>query len=778
MAGLDTHLDGTPFAGVIGDTRNESAPSWPVAAAPPDEAPNVVFIVLDDLGYAQLGCYGGLGDRIRTPHIDALAAEGLRYRNFHTTALCSPTRAALLTGLNHHSVGVGTICERATGFPGYHARIPRDSVMLPKVLGRNGYATYCVGKWHLTPDEHNGPTGPFDRWPLGQGFDRYYGFLPGETDQWTPDLWEDNHRVDPPRTDARGEDYHLTADIADKAVTWLNEHHTIDPGRPFFLHFAPGAPHSPHHAPREFIDRYAGVFDDGWDVIRDETFARQIELGVVPEGTTLPPRNQGVRAWESLTDTERTVYRRQMEVYAAFVEHTDEQIGRLLDHLRASGVFDNTLIFFMSDNGASAEGGTHGLASEITYFNGQTETIDDMIGKLDEWGGPTTYPHYAAGWAYAGSTPQKWYKSFVHEGGTRDPLIVSWPRRITEGGAVRDQFHHVVDIAATIFEVTGIERPAVIDGVAQRPLEGTSFAYSLDAPDEPTHKDRQYFEMFAHRAIWADGWKAVTMHPARGAAMRIGDPDLEIRMGRFEEDVWELYHLAEDFSEAHDLAARHPEKVAELQAMWWEDARRFNVLPLDDRVIERSQEPRPRLVRPRDMYRFTSPIRLVRSVSPSVMNRDHHIRAVVEIPEDGCEGALVSNGGLQGGYALVVHDGHLVYVSNFLGRDHTVVRGPDPLPTGRVEVAMEWVTTAPFAGDVTLFVEGVPVCRQRVERTNPVIYAVAEGLEVGSDTGTPVWPGYESPFHFTGGIVEVVLGTAGSAHVDPEAEDRIARYVQ
>jgi arylsulfatase len=432
----------------------------------------------------------------------------------------------------------------------------------------------------------------------------------------------------------------------------------------------------------------------------------------------------------------------------------------------------------MSDNGASAEGGTHGLVSEITYFNGQAETLDDMIGRLDEWGGPTTYPHYAAGWAYAGSTPQKWYKSFVHEGGTRDPLIVSWPKRITDAGGVRDQFHHVVDIAATVYDLTGVERPAVVDGTTQRPLEGTSLAYSLEHPDEPTRKDRQYFEMFAHRAIWCDGWKAVTMHPARGAAARIGDPDLEIRMGRFDEDVWELYHLADDFSEAHDLAASHPEKLAELQEMWWDDARRFNVLPLDDRVIERSQEPRPRLVKPRDVYRFTSPLRLVRSVSPSVMNRDHHIRAVIDVPADDCNGVLVSNGGLQGGYSLFLHEGHLVYVSNYLGREHTEIRSPEPLPAGRVEVVIEWRRTEPFAGDVTMFVDGALVADGHVERTNPVIYAIAEGLEIGSDSGTPVWPGYESPFHFTGGLVEVVLGTVGADHVDAEAEDRIARYVQ
>lgn len=707
--GLQTYPDGSAFTGSIGATRPESEPAWPAPTPPPDGAPNVMFVVLDDLGYAQLGCYSGLAGRIRTPNLDALAAGGLRYRNFHTTALCSPTRAALLTGRNHHSVGAGVIMERATGFPGYHGLLPHDSAMVPKVLAEHGYATYCIGKWHLTPDEHNGPTGPFDPWPLGHGFQRRYGFLPGETDQWHPDLWADNHRVDPPATDSSGDSYHLSVDLADTAITWLDEHHTVDPFRPFFMHFATGAPHSPHHAPQALIDSYAGVFDDGWEV------------------------------------------------------------------------FDDTLIFFLSDNGASAEGGAHGLLSEITYFNGLTEMLDDMVHALDKWGGPTTYPHYAAGWAYAGSTPQKWYKSFVHEGGTRDPMIVSWPRRIDarHNGSVRDQFHHVVDIATTVYELLGIEPPSRVHGVEQRDLEGTSLAYTFAEPDEPTRKDRQYFEMMAHRAIWKNGWKAVTMHPARGAAARIGDPDLVVRMGRYDEDVWELYHLAEDFSEAHDLAAGEPDRLAELQEQWWSDARRYNVFPLDDRVVERSAEDRPRVVHKRDVYRFTSPLRLVRSVSPSVIDRDHHIRAEIDVPTTGASGVLISNGGLQGGYTLCVDgEGHLVYVSNRLGHDVTVVRSPEPLPPGRVVCEMAWSKTDRFAGDATLSVDGAPVAEGHVAGTNPVIYAIAEGLEIGSDTGTPVWNGYTSPARFTGAIVEVALNTKGPEHVDPDAEDRIARYVQ
>jgi arylsulfatase len=772
---FDSHPDGTPFDGSIGMTRPESTPSWPVAKTAPEGAPNVVFIVLDDLGYAQLGCYGGLGGRIQTPNIDRLAERGLRYRNFHTTSLCSPTRAALLTGRNHHSVGVGTIVERATGFPGYHARIPKDSAMVPAVLSDHGYATYCAGKWHLTPDEHNGPTGPFDRWPIGQGFNRFYGFLPGETDHWSPDLWEDNRRVDAP--DVEG--YHLTTDLADHAISWLSEHETIDDDRPFFLHFATGAPHAPHHVGPEWIEQYSGVFDAGWDVIHDETFELQLELGVVPQGTTLPPRNPGIRAWDSLSQTEQRVYARQMEVYAAFVTHTDHEIGRLLDHLDTMKRADDTLIVFLSDNGASAEGGQHGLSSEIIYFNGLTESLDEMESLLDVWGSPETYPHYANGWAWLGNTPNRWYKSMAHEGGTRDPLIVSWPSQNLEAGAVRDHFLHAVDVAATLYELLGIEPPSTFEGVEQRDLEGTSFASTLHDGDAPNGKTRQYFEMFAHRALWADGWKAVTLHHSQNAALRIGDPNFEIRMGDFDGDQWELYHLAEDFSEAHDLAEQYPDKLAELQAMWLEDAQKYNVLPLDDRVIARSLEPRPRVVQRKDQYSFRTPIRLTRATSPSVINRSHHIAATVAVPAGGGEGVIISNGGMQGGYSLWLAEGHVFYASNYLGRTHTLLQSAEPHPVGvAFDISLSWVKTGEFAGTATLFVDDHPVGEIHVPNSNPVLYAVGEGLEIGSDSGSAVHPSYTSPFPFTGTIHQVVLNTKGPEHVDPEAEDRIARYMQ
>ncbi|MEZ5651189.1 MAG: arylsulfatase [Burkholderiaceae bacterium] len=770
---LKTYPDGTPFTGRVGPTLEASEAAWPVKENAPADAPNVLFIVLDDLGYAQLGCYGGLGDRIRTPHIDALAARGLRYRDFHTTALCSPTRGALLTGRNQHSLGLGIIVERATGFPGYNARVPKDCAMLPRVLGANGYGSYCVGKWHLTPDEHNGPTGPFDRWPLGQGFDRFYGFLPGETDQWHPDLWEDNHRTDPPPSP----EYHLSEDLADRAIQWLTEHWAVDEDRPFFMHFATGAPHAPHHAPRACIEAYRGVFDDGWDVIRAQTFERQLALGVVPPGTELPARNRGVPAWDSLGEQERELFCRQMEVYAAFVTHTDAQVGRLIAHLEESGQFENTLIFLLSDNGASAEGGRNGLLTEISYFNGLQDSIAEMHKRLDEWGGPSTYPHYAAGWAWLGNTPQRWYKAFVHEGGTRDPLIVSWPARIRDPGAVRGQFHHVVDIAQTVFQVTGIDPPPTVDGVPQRPHEGTPLDYTFDDGGAPTRKRRQYFEMFAHRAIWADGWKAVTLHPSAGALRRIGDASMTAVSGRFDEDVWELYHLDEDFAEARDLAGRHPGKLAELQRLWHEDAERFQVFPLDDRMTERMSMPRPRVVKRKAVHVWRSPMRLVRSVSPSVVDRAHRFVARIDGGQ-APRGVIVSNGGLNGGYSLFVHEARLHYVSNFLGKEHFVLRADQALPKGEVVVELDWLRSARFAGQAVLRQNGVEVGRLEIPRTNPVFYAVNEGLEIGSDSGVAVWPGYDAPFVFSGRIIEVSLDLRGPEHVDAAAEARAANYRQ
>ena len=646
---LRTYPEGTPHPGPIGRTTALSTPAWPVPPSPPEGAPNVVIVLFDDLGFAQLGCFGGLGGRIRTPHIDRLAAEGLRYQNFHTTALCSPSRAALLTGRNHHSVGIATITERATGYPGYNGRIPKDAAMLPAVLGEHGYATMALGKWHLTPDEHITPAGPFDRFPIGQGFDRYYGFMGGETSQWQPDLWADNHRVQAP---GRPEDgYHLTDDLVDHALEWISTLQAVAPSKPFFTYLAFGATHSPHHVPAEYIAPYRGVFDAGWDVVRAETLQTQIEMRLVPSTTTLPDINPGVRPWADLSDDERRLYARQMEVYAAMVTHTDAAIGRLVEHLDRSGLRDDTIVMVLSDNGSSAEGAGDGRLNSFGYMNGAPDSVAEMLQHLDDWGAPHTHPHYASGWAMAGNTPNRMYKSFVHEGGTRDPLVVSWPKGITDHGAIRPQFHHIIDIVPTLMESIGIEWPDVVRGHPQRPVEGTSLRYTFDDPTAPTRKTRQYFEMFAHRAIWADGWKAVTMHWSQAITQRLGPIEHEMHDGDFDADRWELYRIDDDMSEMHDLAEQEPERLQQLVDLWWDEAERHQVLPLDDTLLARLLADKPRIFETRDFYSYTGRVRLPRQGSPSLRDCSYTISAEVEI-RAGDEGVIVSYGGVDGGIGL------------------------------------------------------------------------------------------------------------------------------
>lgn len=743
---------------------------WPKLPKAPEGAPNVLMIVLDDVGFAQLGCYGGLGGRIDTPHIDRLAARGLRYTGWHTTALCSPTRACLLTGRNHHSVGVGAIMEMATPAPGYNGRIPHEAAMLPAVLLEHGYNTMCLGKWHLAPDEHNSPVGPFDRWPLGRGFERFYGFLPGETDQWHPDLWSDNHRVPAPGTPESG--YHLSVDLVDRAVSLVSEQKAVAPDRPFFMYLAFGACHSPHHAPPEYVERYKGRFDAGWDVVRDETLARQKATGLVPANTDLPARNPGVQEWATLPDRERRVFTRQMETFAGFLTHTDDQIGRLIHFLEDAGQLDNTLVILASDNGASSEGGVIGLSSEMSYFNRVPETTEDLERVLDRWGQPGTHPHYAMGWAMAGNTPQRWYKQEVHEGGVRDPFIVHWPARIKDGGAIRTQFHHAVDVVPTVLEAIGIEMPSVVRGFPQMPIEGISMFYTFLDAAAPTRKQVQYFELYGHRGIWKDGWKAVAFHPTKDLNRRFA-MNLEPHDRDFEADAWELFHVDRDFSETRDLAKEHPERLRELIQLWWAEAGKHHVLPLDDRGAERLMMPKPSPLTIRDRYLFHSPVKLGRSSSPDLRRRSYAIEAVVDIPDRGAEGVIVSNGGHDGGYTLCIKDGHAVYVSNFLGREHTVIQADTPVPQGPVTLRFEFRKTGSTSGQGTLFMNGHKVGAAEIPRTNPVAFAAAEGLEIGSDSTVPVWPGYASPFAFTGHIRSMQV-TVGSDRVD-SAEDMARR---
>jgi len=770
------YTDGEPFPGVIGRSQADSVPAWPVPPRAPEGAPNVLIIVLDDTGFAQVGCFGGLGGRIETPNIDRLAAGGLRYNNFHTTSLCSPTRACLLTGRNHHSVGAAVVMEFPNGYPGYNSHVPHEAAMLPAILLERGYNTMCLGKWHLAPAEHITASGPYDRWPLGQGFERYYGFLMGETNQWEPDLWYDNHRVDPPRSPEEG--YHLSEDLTDKAIEWIATQQAVTPSKPFFMLFAPGATHSPHHAPREWIERYRGRFDDGWDAVREETLAKQKEMRIVPQNTDLPPLNPGIRPWDELSDDERRLFARQMEVYAAFLSHTDQHIGRLIDFLEHAGILENTLVLFLSDNGASGEGGAEGLASEIGFFNLTPETLEEKLAKIDDWGSPSTHPHYATGWACAGNTPNRWYKQMVHEGGTRDPLIIHWPARIKDEGAIRSQFHHVVDIVPTLLEAIDIGMPTQVKGYAQMPLEGESMYYSLSDAGAPTPKKVQYFEMLGHRALWAEGWKLVTTHVSATFRWSFSLMDHEAHDGDFEADVWELYKIDEDFSEVHDLAADRPDKVRELLDLWWAEAGKYKVLPLDDSVVVRMLVPQPRVLEEREVYTYYSPVKLVRPGSPDVRNRSHTITAEVEIPRGGAEGVIVSNGGLDGGYCLCIKDGRLHYISNWLAREHYVVTSKEPVPSGATTLRMEFRVTGEFAGKVTLYIDDRKVAEGDIPHTNLAIYAIVEGLEVGSDSTSAVWPEYRPPFEFTGVIKKVEIIAEGAGHSDPEGEWRVAHYRQ
>ena len=579
----ETYPEGRPFAGVIGREVAESRPAWPVSPPPARQLRNVLMIVLDDLGFGQIGCFGGLGGRLQTPHLDRLAAGGLRYNNFHVSPMCSPTRAALLSGRNSHSVGVGRIMEASRGFPGYHCKIPRETALLPAVLREQGYASMALGKWHLTPGEEITPVGPFDRWPLGLGFDRFYGFHGGAIDQWNPMVWQDNHCIGKPALTTEG--YHLSEDLADHAIRWTEEHHAVAPSRPYFLYLSFGAMHQPHHVSPEWSDRYRGAFAPGWETVRQENLERQKELGIVPRDTELPPVNPGVPSWAGLDRRTRQLMERQMEVFAGFLSHTDHQIGRLLDHLERRGTLAETLTMVMSDNGSSGEGGPYGKATVTTGFNGRPETVEQTLSYLDAWGGPSTFPNYATGWAMAGNTPNRWYKQFAHEGGTRAPLIVHWPAAIAGRGEIRSQFHAANDVMPTILEAFGLTAPASVNGVTQRPLEGTSFRYTFDDADATTRKSSQYFEMFGHRAIWADGWKAVTAHWApETEAMFLGAANPGSAAGGFDEDQWELYHLDEDFSECRDLAGKHPETVRRLTELWWSEAGRYQVLPLDDHM--------------------------------------------------------------------------------------------------------------------------------------------------------------------------------------------------
>jgi arylsulfatase len=757
-------LDVSGYEGVVGRTLEESTPWWPPLLSAPDGAPNVVVVLLDDVGYAQFGCYGS---DIRTPTFDRLAAGGLRFSNFHTTALCSPTRAALLTGRNHHTAGMARIVEFASGFPGYDATIPPDCGFLSEVMLGAGYATFAVGKWHLAPAPEMTTGGPRDRWPLGRGFERFYGFLAGETDQYHPDLIHDNHQVDPPRTPEEG--YHLTEDLADHAIGYLSDLRAFRADKPFLLWFAPGACHAPHQAPRDYIDAYRGQFDLGWDAWRDGVYARQVASGLLPEGTRLSERPAWVPPWDTLSTDERRLYARMMEVYAGFLTHTDAQVGRVLDFIDSLGETDNTLVLVMSDNGASAEGGPRGSFNEMYFFNFEPESLEENLARIDDLGTPAAHNHYPWGWAWAGNTPLKRWKRETHEGGVCDPLLIHWPARIAAGGETRHQYAHAIDVMPTILELAGIPQPEVLKGVPQRPVEGVSFAHLFADASASTAHVTQYYEMLGSRALYHDGWKAVVFHPLPGLAYDGSDPNRP-----FDDDEWELYHVAEDFSETEDLAAAMPDKLEELIALWWREAEAHQVLPLTNRIGQGGD----RRYR-RDRYEFRPGIgSLNESVAPNLRSRAWTISAELHVPEDGLEGVIACHGGAAGGWSLYVADRRLHYVYNFLGNTLTTVSAEVVLPAGAVVARAVFHPTARFSGDVDLYYDDLPVAQGHVPRTVPVTFGMA-GFSVGYQRGGAITPACPGRCPITpGALSRVVIEAAGRPYRDPAGEQQAAMFIQ
>jgi arylsulfatase A-like enzyme len=752
------------FKGSIGRTWQDSKPWWPQPIKAPIDAPNILYIILDDVGYGWISCYGG---PIDTPNIDKLAANGLLYNNWHTTALCSPTRACLLTGRNHHSVGMAGVTEIATGFPGYNGIMPKEKATIAAMLRQYGYNTYCVGKWHNTPDTETGPEGPFDRWPVSEmmGFDRFYGFLGGDCNQWYPPLVWDHHPTLPPKTPEEG--YHLSVDLVDKANLFISNHESVDPEKPWLLWLAFGACHAPHHVPKEWIEKYKGKFDKGWDRIREEILERQKRLGVVPENTELSPPNEGVQKWDDLTADEKRLFARYMECYAGFLSHADEQIGRLIKLLEKIGKIENTLIILCSDNGASAEGMLTGLFNEVAFFNAEPESVEKNLKRIDELGGPTCYNHYPVGWAMAGDTPFKWYKQYTHYGGTKDPLIVHWPKGIREKGKIRSQFHHAIDIVPTILEALGVEAPAQIGGYTQAPLEGVSMVYSFNDGKAPTTKQVQYFEMLGNRGIWYKGWKAVTFHGRLPW-------ESQARWG-FDQDKWELYNVEEDFSEYHDVADKHPDRLRELVEMWWAEAGKYNVLPLDDRTHGRLLA---REINEKKTYTFyPGTVRVPQGSAPHTKNRSYSITAEVEIPANGAEGPICAVGGIGSGWSMYVKDQKLVYCYNNNGERY-YVRSEGEIPRGvKVNLRYEFEKTGQEkfgAGGIgRLYMNGNKVGEGDIPHTVRYTYAFDETFDLGIDTGTPVTDEYKTNARFTGIIEEVIVDLSGERHLDAETETKM-----
>jgi arylsulfatase A-like enzyme len=718
----------------IGRTLAESTPHWPEPPKPPKGAPNILVVLFDDVGFSDFGCYGS---PIRTPTIDALAAEGLRYTGFHTTAMCSTTRAALLTGRNHHSVGMGCLANFDSGFPGYRGKIAREAGTLPEMLKPHGYRSYMVGKWHATPLTETGPTGPFDGWPLGRGFDRFYGFMDAETDQFAPELVRDNTPIEQPASYAQG--YHLTADLVDQSIRFIADHVADAPETPWLLWLAPGACHAPHQGPKDLIQSYDPIFEKGWDAERQARLDRQKALGVVPPDTQMPPRNDGVRGWDEHGPDEHKVFTRLQSAFAGMLDHADQHLARLVAFLDDAGVRDDTLIIVMSDNGASQEGGPLGFVNAMGPYNMKPEPMAQKLARIDDIGGPDTHSNFPHGWAMASNTPLRRYKQNTHGGGIRDPLVISWRNGLPARGELRHQFAHASDLTPTLLDLLGLQPPKSVWGVEQMPMEGVSFAASLKDAAAPARTRPQYFEMFGHRGLWKDGWKAVAFHPP-------GTP--------FESDVWELYNLDADFSETHDLAAEHPDKLKALIAEWWAQAEACQVLPLDDRFGPRFAENALRAHGHRKRFIFHAGMgHLPTDVAPDVRSRSYRIEAEVTVPAGGAEGVLLAHGDATCGYSLYLQDGRLHHTINIGGALGTV-SSDEKIQPGHRRLGVR-VRQGPEGRTFTLAVDG----RAAGELKSHLGFALLiawSGLDIGRDRGSPVAP-YAAPFEFTGKLRRVVV---------------------
>lgn len=742
------------FTGVAGYTMEDTRYQYQVSDKTPEGAPNIVYIVMDDLGFAQLGCYGS---NINTPNLNRLAEEGLRYNNFHTTAICSATRASLLTGMNHHTAGVCGVVEWMTGCENGVGHVHRDCATLAEILKEYDYGTYAVGKWHLADISETTEAGPFENWPLGKGFDRYYGFLHAQMDQYHPRIVQDNTPVPVPKTPEEG--YHFSEDIIDQAIKYIYHQKVVYPEKPFFLYTAFGAMHTPHHAPKEYIDKYKGKFDEGWDVIREQWFARQKELGIIPEDTKLTERNEFVKPWDSLSENQKKVYARYMEAFAGMLEHTDAQIGRLIDYLEEIGELDNTVIVFLSDNGASAEGGTGGTFNNFRKFtqtdeDGAEEEAKYVLSRLDEIGGPTSFNHYPMGWAHAGNTPFPWYKIWTYSGGVKDAMIVRYPKLIKDPGAVRSQYHHVSDITPTMLDIIGVDKPKSIKGVPQKPFQGISFRYSMEDGSAADEKHIQYYEMCGNRAIYKDGFKAIVNHFRNASG------------GKFEDDVWELYHVAEDFSESTNVADRYPEKVKELERDWFIEAAKAGVFPMINGVMYGAKEEYEKLqttLKRRERFEtyknVIEPFDIIRALTSIINSNSHVVRAEIHRNDIGDEGVIFSSGNYHAGFSFYIKDNHLKFTYNY-GNEHFYVASVnEELPQGDIKVEYRLKVHKDASADVQLYLNGQQKAELHVDRINAFADFVST---VGANKDSSVNPEeYEVPFAFTGKIKEIQLVVEG-----------------